>query len=62
MDTILMNFENSRTPSINYIWKNIKNSYRNNKFKISVPTWNEAFDLPDISYSVSNIEDCLSIS
>ena len=57
-----MNFENSRTPSINYIWKNIKNSYRNNKFKISVPTWNEAFDLPDISYSVSNIEDCLSIS
>ena len=57
-----MNFENSRTPSISYIWTNIKNSYKNNKFKVSVPTWNEAFDLPDISYSVSNIEDCLSIS
>ena len=57
-----MNFENSRTPSINYIWKNIKNSYKNNKCKISVPTCKEAFDLPDISYSVSNIEDCLSIS
>ena len=22
------------------IWKNIKKSYKNNKFKISTPTWN----------------------
>ena len=22
-------------------WKNIKKSYKNNKFKISTPTWNE---------------------
>ena len=28
-------------PSIYYIWKNIKRSYKNNKFKLSAPTWNE---------------------
>ena len=27
--------------SIYYTWKNIKKSYKNNKFKISAPTWNE---------------------
>ena len=26
--------------SICYTWKNIKKSYKNNKFKISAPTWN----------------------
>ena len=26
--------------SISYTWKNIKKSYRNNKFQISAPTWN----------------------
>ena len=31
--------------SIYYIWKNL------------VPTWNEEFELPDGSYSVSNIQD-----
>ena len=36
--------------SIYYIWKNIKSAYNNNKFKISVPTWNYEFDLPDDSY------------
>ena len=40
-----------------YTWKNIKKSYKNNKFKISVPTWNEEFELPDASYSVSDIQD-----
>ena len=43
--------------SIYYTWKNIKSSYNNNKFKISAPTWNEEFELPDGSYSVSDIED-----
>ena len=43
--------------SIYYTWKNIKNSYNNNKFKISAPTWNDEFELPDGSYSVSNIQD-----
>ena len=33
--------------SIYYTWKNIKSEYNNNKFKISAPTWNETFDLPD---------------
>ena len=42
--------------SIYYTWKNIKSSY-NNKFKISAPTWNEEFTLPDGSYSVTDIQD-----
>ena len=33
--------------SIYYTWKNIKKSYKNNKFKISAPTWNEEFELLD---------------
>ena len=33
--------------SIYYTWKNVKRSYNNNKFKISVPTWHERFKLPD---------------
>ena len=43
--------------SIYYTWKNIKSSYNNNKFKISAPTWSEVFELPDGSYSVSDIQD-----
>ena len=37
--------------------KNIKKLYKNNKFKISAPTWNEDIQLPDGSYSVSDIQD-----
>ena len=33
--------------SVYYTWKNIKEPYKNNKFKISAPTWNEEFELPD---------------
>ena len=33
--------------SIYYTWKNIKGLYNNNKFKISAPTWNDNFELPD---------------
>ena len=43
--------------SIYYTWKNVQSSYNNNKFKISVPTWTEEFELPDGSYSVSDIQD-----
>ena len=43
--------------SIYYTWKNIKSSYNNNEFKISPPTWNEEFQLPDGSYSISDIQD-----
>ena len=42
--------------SVYYTWKNIKSSYNNNKFKISAPTWNEKFALPDGSYSISDIQ------
>ena len=43
--------------SIYCTWKNIKSEYNNNKFKISAPTWNDTFDLPDGSYSISDIQD-----
>ena len=43
--------------SIYYTQKNIKSEYNNNKFKISVPTWNEIFTLYDGSYSISDIQD-----
>ena len=82
MDTIFMNYENSKTfdtyrlllnlPDktdlrrknkyialsnlrIYYTWKNMKKSYKNNKFKISAPKWNEEFELPDGSFSISDI-------
>ena len=43
--------------NIYYTWKSIKSECSNNKFKISAPTWNDTFDLPDGSYSVSDIQD-----
>ena len=43
--------------SIYYTWKNIKTEYNDKKFKISAPTWNETFDLPDVSYSIADIQD-----
>ena len=43
--------------SMYYTWKNIKSAYNNNKLKISAPTWNNEFDLPDGSYSISGSQD-----
>ena len=43
--------------SIYYTWKNVKNSYNNNKLKIFAPTRTEEFELLDGSYSVSDIQD-----
>ena len=48
--------------SICYTWKKYKKVkysqiYKNNKCKISAPTYNYKFELPDISYSVSDIQD-----
>ena len=43
--------------SIYYAWKNIKGSYKNNKFEISAPIWSDTFDLSDGSYSVADIQD-----
>ena len=44
--------------SIYHTWRNIKSSYNDNKFKITAPTWNDKFELPDGSYSVPDIQDC----
>ena len=43
--------------SIYYTCKNVKSIYKNNKFKILAPTWNETFDLPDGSYNISEMQD-----
>ena len=40
--------------SIYCTWKNIKSSYNNNKFNISVPTWSDEFEIPDFT---SDIQD-----
>ena len=32
-----------------------------NKFKIPTPTWNEEFELPGGSYSISDIQDYFNI-
>ena len=42
---------------IYYTWEIIKSEYSNNKFKISAPTWNDEFNLPDGSYSIFDIHD-----
>ena len=44
--------------SIYDIWKNIKISYNNNKFKISAPTWSNEFELTyvdQIQYQIFKI-------
>ena len=33
-----------------------RDSYKN-QFKISAPTWSDEFELPDGSYSISDIQD-----
>ena len=43
--------------SVYYTWRNVRKQYKNNKFKIIAPTQNNKFELPDGSYSVSDIQD-----
>ena len=43
---------------IYHTWKNLYKPYKNNKIKISTPTWKEEFELLVESYSLSNIQDC----
>ena len=46
--------------SIYYTWKNIKSEYKfkiKSEFKSCAPTWNGEFNLPDWSYSLSDIQD-----
>ena len=45
--------------SIYYTQENIKSAYKNDKFKISAPAWNDEFDFPDGSYSIADINDYL---
>ena len=42
--------------SIYYTWKSIEWAYNNNKFKISAPSWNNEFDLPDGSHSIAGMQ------
>ena len=43
--------------SIYCTWKSTKKSYKNRKLKTSAWPWNEEFQLPDGSYSVSDTQD-----
>ena len=43
--------------SIYYTWKNVRKEYNNGKFKITTPSWSEEFELPDGSYTVTDIND-----
>ena len=42
--------------SIYYTWKNIIKQYKKNKLKIIAPTQTDGFELPNGSYSVSEIQ------
>ena len=63
-----MNSENSKTSDPYRILLNVTDKINlktsdeyvalsKNEFKISVPRWNEEFELPDASYSVSDIQN-----
>ena len=43
--------------SVYYTSKNIKSSYKNNKFKTYAPTWSDEFELSEESYSISDVQD-----
>ena len=57
IDKLDLKNPNNFNLSIYYTWKNVQSIYNNNKFKISAPTWNKTFDLPDGSYNISEIQD-----
>ena len=40
-----------------YTWQNVQSEYKNNKLKITGPTWDESFDLPYGSYTIADIQD-----
>ena len=43
--------------SIYYTWKNVNKQNKNKKLKMIAPTWNDEFELSEVSYLVSNIQD-----
>ena len=42
---------------IYYTWENIRKQHKNNRLKLIVSIRNDEFELPDGSYSVSDIRD-----
>ena len=40
-----------------YTWKSKKSEYNSSEFKFFSPNRNDTFDLPDGSYSISDIQD-----
>ena len=59
-----LNFKNNKTIAlanlnIYFTRKNVNSDYKNNKFKISAPTWSEKFNISDGSYAVTDIQDYL---
>ena len=66
MQTIFMNTENRKASEPHIVVlnlsqrKSIRKQYKNNKLKIIAPTWNDDFELPDGSYSVSDIQDYIA--
>ena len=55
----LNNYVTLQNLSVYYTWKNTGKQYKNNKLKIIAPTWNDEFELPNGSYSMSDIQDCM---
>ena len=53
---VYKNIRNTMNQHMIYMEK-YKKVIQKNKCKISGPTWNEKFELPDGSYSVSDIQD-----
>ena len=43
--------------SMYYTWQNVKSEYKNNKFQISSPIWDETFDISNGSYNIPDIQD-----
>ena len=57
-----LNLKNNKTIvlanlSIYLTRKNFKSEYKNNKFKITTPTWSEEFNISDGSYAVTDLQD-----
>ena len=46
--------------SIYYTWKNIRKRCKNSKLKVITRTWNDLFELPDGSYSGSDIQEYIA--
>ena len=43
--------------NIYYTWKNRNTLYKNNKFKLSAPTWNDKFELPEFEFGSYSLPD-----